>query len=168
MTEIIIIAAIANNNVIGKAGVLPWHIKEDLQHFKKLTLGSPCIMGRKTYESLLVKPLPERENIIVSHNKNYKPENVTLFHDFEEALQYVNKKGYRKVFIIGGVSLFEIAIDRAHTLELTAIHAMYTGDTFFPPLNFSQWKLMHEEDLQSMDTKNHQEVSFSFRTYKRI
>ena len=137
-------------------------------HFKKLTLGSPCIMGRRTYESLLVKPLPGRENIILSHNKNYQPKNVTVFSDFEKAIQYVNQKEYPKVFIIGGVSLFQIALGKADTLELTAIYATYSGDTFFPPLNFSEWKLIKEEDLKSIDTKNHHEVSFSLRTYKRV
>lgn len=167
MTEIIIIVAIAENNVIGKAGALPWHIKEELAHFKKLTLGNPCIMGRKTYESLLVKPLPGRENIILSHNKYYTQNGVTIIRDFEKAIQYVDEKKYPKVFIIGGVSLFQIALGRADVLELTAIHACYDGDTFFPSLNFSEWKLISEENGKGVDTKNHREVFFSFRTYKR-
>ena len=167
MTEIIIIAAIAEHNVIGKNNALPWHIKEDLVHFKKLTLGYPCIMGRKTYDSLLVKPLPGRENIVLSHTKNYKPHDVTVFTDFDNAIAYAHEKKYPKVFIIGGVSLFQIALEKAATLELTAIHGTYSGDTFFPPINFSEWELAYEEDLKSIDTKNHREVSFSFRTYNK-
>ena len=98
MTEIIVIVAIAQNNAIGKDNDIPWHIKEDFEHFKEATMGYPCIMGDKTYESLpdFAKPLPGRENIVLTFDKEYKPEGTTIFYDFNEAIDYVKKNNEEK------------------------------------------------------------------------
>lgn len=155
MAEIIIIAAIAENNVIGNKGDIPWRIKEDFLHFKKKTLGNPCIMGDKTYISLPQRPLPDRENIILTFDKNYNPEGTTVFHSFEDALKYVEPK--EKAYICGGGTIYKIALNFADTLELTRIHMSPEGDTKFPDINFNEWNLVHEEKHEK----------YTFLTYRR-
>jgi dihydrofolate reductase len=155
MTEIIIIAAVAENNVIGKQGKIPWHIKEDFLHFKEMTMGHPCIMGDKTYESLPVKPLPGRENIVLTFDKSYHPPGAIIKYSFEEALSYCMNKD--KVYICGGATIYKLALPYAHTLELTRIHKKYDGDTFFPEINLNEWRLVKKEDKKG----------FSFLTYKK-
>ncbi len=155
MSKIIIIAAVSENNVIGKDGKIPWHIKEDLQHFKILTLNHPVIMGRKTYESLPVKPLKDRVNIVLTKQKEFSPPDVVVKNSLEEAIEYC--KNYDKVFIIGGQSLFDEGLKIADTLELTRIHGNYEGDTFFPKINFNEWILKNREEGEG----------YSFLTYVR-
>ena len=162
MTEIIVIAAIAKNNVIGKDGDIPWRIKEDFQHFKDLTMGHPCIMGDKTYDSLPdnSKPLPGRENIVLTFDKNYHPEGAKIFYSFEDALEYCKDK--EKAFITGGASIYKLGLKVADTLELTRIHKDFEGDTYFPEINFDEWELIKKED--KLDEKHGE---FSFLTYVR-
>jgi dihydrofolate reductase len=155
MTEIIIIAAVAENNVIGKQGKIPWHIKEDFLHFKELTMGHPCIMGDKTYESLPVKPLPGRENIVLTFDKDYHPAGAVIKYSFGEALDHCRDK--EKVYICGGATIYRLALPFADTLELTRIHKKYDGDTFFPEINLNDWKLVKKEDRKG----------FTFLTYKK-
>jgi len=154
MTEIIIITAVAENNVIGKDGKIPWHIKEDFQHFKNLTLGYPCIMGDKTYESLPIKPLPGRENIVLTFDKNYNPKGVTIKYSFEDAFEHCKGK---KIFIIGGASIYKQGLKFADRMEITRIHKAYDGDTYFPEVNFDEWEIEKKEDHNG----------FSFITYVR-
>jgi dihydrofolate reductase len=153
MKDIIIIAAVAENNVIGKDGKIPWHIKEDFQHFKEITMGWPCIMGDKTYESLPIKPLPGRENIILTFNKNYHPEGTVVKYSFKEALDHC--KNNEKVFIIGGASIYKQGLNFANKMELTRIHKSYDGDTYFPEFNENEWIVEKKEDHDG----------FSFITY---
>lgn len=160
MAEIIIIVAVAGNNVIGKKGKIPWHISDDFKHFKKKTLGYPCIMGDVTYESLPQKPLPGRENIILTFNKDYKPAGTTIFHSFDEALSYCKDK--EKVFIIGGASIYQQAMKFADTLEITKLKNNFEGDTYFPEIKGSDWKLV--ERLDNVDEKCGE---YSFLTYRR-
>jgi dihydrofolate reductase len=144
--QLIIIAAISENNVIGKDNAIPWSIKEDLAHFKELTLGWPCIMGRKTWESLPKRPLPGRLNIIVSgslKNANLVSPGVTestkvkICSSLSAAIEHC--AAYQKIFICGGASIYHEAIPLAHTMELTHIHSSYDGDTFFPPIDPTVW-----------------------------
>jgi dihydrofolate reductase len=165
--KIVVIAAVAKNNIIGKNNEIPWHIKEDFQHFKDKTFGSPCIMGMKTFESLPTKPLPGRENIVLTFDKNYKPEGVVVKHSFEEALEYCKDKNYDKVFIIGGASIYKIGLEVADILELTRIDKDYDGEVYFPEINFEQWEIINQEDSEGEDIKNKEIVKFSFLTYKR-
>ena len=162
MTEIIVIAAIAKNNVIGRDGDIPWRIKEDFQHFKDLTMGHPCIMGDKTYDSLPdnSKPLPGRENIVLTFDKNYHPEGAKIFYSFGDALEYCKDK--EKAFITGGASIYKLGLKVADTLELTRIHKDFEGDTYFPEINFDEWELIKKED--KLDEKHGE---FSFLTYVR-
>jgi dihydrofolate reductase len=155
MVEIIVIAAVAENNVIGKDGDIPWRIKEDFQHFKNLTYGHPCIMGDKTYESLPKKPLPGRENIVLTFDKGYKPPQTTIFHSFEDSIEYVKNK--EKAYICGGATIYKIGIRVADKIELTRVHQNPDGDTKFPEINFNDWNLINEEKHEG----------YSFLTYIR-
>ncbi len=155
MSEIIIISAVAKNNVIGKQGKIPWHISEDFARFKEITTGWPVIMGRKTFESLPIKPLPDRLNIVLTSQKGFEEKDAVVKQSLEEALEYCNV--FEKVFIIGGQSVYEQGMKYADTLEITRIEKEYEGDTFFPEIKKEEWALVKEQKRQG----------FSFQTYKR-
>lgn len=169
MTDIIVIVAVAENGVIGKDGDIPWRIKEDFQHFKDLTMGHPCIMGDKTYESLPAnsKPLPGRENIVLTFDKNYHPVGTTIFYDFNEAIKYVKDKGVEKAFITGGATIYKLGMRVADVFELTRIHKDYEGDTFYPTVDFNDWKLVDQEEKEGKDSRSGELVKFSFLTFRR-
>lgn len=152
MPEIIIIAAVAENGVIGREGKLPWHIPEDLKRFKQLTLGHCVIMGRKTCESL-GKPLPGRTNIVITSQKDYHHEGILVASSLEDA---VGKCTGDVAFIIGGSMVFEQALPLADRLELTLVHRVVEGDVYFPPIG-SGWK----------ETARNDREGFSFVTYVR-
>jgi len=169
MTDIIVIVAIAQNNAIGKNNDIPWHIKEDFLHFKEKTMGYPCIMGDKTYDSLpdFARPLPGRENIVCTLDKDYKAEGATIFHDFNQAIQYVKDKNVEKAFIIGGATIYKLGMQVADIFELTRIYHDYDADIFYPNMNFDRWEEINKEDHEGMDVKNKVNVKFSFITYRR-
>ncbi len=169
MTHIIVIVAIAQNGAIGENNEIPWHIKEDFLHFKEKTNGFPCIMGDKTYDSLpdFARPLPGRENIVCTLIKDYKAEGATIFHDFNEAIEYVKEKKVEKAFIIGGGTIYKLGMQVADIFELTRIYHDYEGDTFYPEIDFDKWEIMNKEDREGMDVKNKIKVKFSFITYRR-
>ncbi len=129
--EIIIIAAMAQNRIIGKNNTLPWHIPEELRLFKKTTMGCPMIMGRKTFESFPA-PLPGRRHIVLSRNANYIPKNVEKAESLEKALEMC--EGEEKVFIIGGAQVFSHGLDVATTIRLTTLEREVEGDVVFPEL----------------------------------
>ncbi len=144
--KIALIAAHAQNLVIGKDGDLPWHYSEDLKRFKRLTLGHVLIMGRRTYESIGAKPLPGRTNAVISRTKKY--ENCQTFVNLEESLEYY--KNEELIFIGGGASLYEITIERADFLYITEIHGDIEGDTYFPEYREqigTIWKLNKHIDM---------------------
>ncbi|MFC5603405.1 dihydrofolate reductase [Sporosarcina koreensis] len=129
------------NRVIGIDNKMPWHIPEELQYFKKVTMGKAIVMGRKTFESI-GRPLPGRLNIIVTRNKDYKAEGVEVFHDLHKAIE--RGKAYSdEVVIIGGAEIFNLSMDIADRLYITIIRKEYEGDTFFPEHDNS-WKLVSE------------------------
>ena len=147
----------AENRVIGKNNSLPWSLKADLAHFKELTLGWPCIMGRKTWESLPKRPLPGRPNIVVSRTLSVDavPE-LTVFPSLQAAIQHCAK--YEKIFICGGASLYRDALPLAHKIELTVIRQPYEGDVFFPEIDPAQWIKTNAQDFDE----------FSFISYQRV
>lgn len=152
--DIIIIAAVAENNAIGRNNKLPWYIKEDFLRFKKLTLDHPIIMGRKTFLSLPIKPLPKRENIVLT-KKGFQYDGIVIQKSLEDALGYTKN---RTVYIIGGESIYKQAMKFATKLEITKIHKSYANcDTFFPEINISDWDITTE-----IKRKN-----FSFLTYQK-
>jgi dihydrofolate reductase len=159
--DIIIIAAMAENRVIGRNNALPWSLKADMEHFKKLTLGWPCIMGRKTWESLPKRPLPDRPNIVISKSLSGASRSDTMtgakvFLSLQDAVAHC--AGYEKVFICGGASVYAEALPLASRIELTVIHQNYEGDAFFPEIDQTQWKITQTEDFDG----------FSFLSYSRI
>jgi dihydrofolate reductase len=133
---IVIIAAVAENRVIGKDGAIPWSVREDMRHFRELTTGFPCIMGRKTWESLPKKPLPGRLNIIISKTLTASGETL-VFPLLDKALEYC--RAHEKVFICGGASLYREALPLAERMEITMIHKTFEGDVFFPEIDFEIW-----------------------------
>jgi len=169
MTEIIVIVAVAQNGAIGKDNDIPWMIKEDFKHFKDKTMGFPCIMGDKTYDSLPdnARPLPGRENIVCTLDKEYKAEGATVFYDFNEAIDYVKKKDIEKAFVIGGATIYKLGMKIADTFELTRIYHDYDADVFYPEINGEEWEEVAKEDHTGIDVKNKINVKFSFITYKR-
>jgi dihydrofolate reductase len=170
MTEIIIIAAVARNGVIGSKNAIPWRISEDAKRFKRLTLGYPCIMGDSTYDSLpdAWRPLPGRENVVLSLDPNYDRPGITLFRRFESAIDYVRGQGVAKAFITGGATIYRLALPLADTLELTHIDRDYPGDVLFPPVDYSHWERVHEERRESLDSISGATVAYSFSTYRRL
>ncbi|MFV0531419.1 MAG: dihydrofolate reductase [Flavobacteriales bacterium] len=156
-----IIVAFAENQVIGKDNQLIWHLPNDLKRFKSLTTGNPVIMGRKTFESI-GKPLPDRENIILTRDKNWKQEGITTVHSKEAVLEYV--KNYEKAFVIGGSEIYTLFIDNADFLEITYINAKISGDAFFPLINYEKWQVISEFEYEKDDKHA---FSYKFVTYRR-
>jgi len=140
--KIYLVAAVASNGVIGRDGRLPWHLPEDLKHFKRLTLGHPVIMGRRTWESL-GRPLPGRDNIVVTHRAGYDAPGAAVASSLEAALALC--AGESVAFVIGGQQLFAESLPIAAGLVLTEIQRDYEGDTRFPDYERSRWKESQRE-----------------------
>ena len=135
--KISLIVAMSENRVIGRDNKMPWHLSADLKRFKSLTMNSPILMGRKTFESI-GKPLIGRTNMILSHNPNFKPEGCLVFSELKLALEQAQDYG-DELFIIGGSTLYGMALPLAQRLYLTQIEASFEGDTFFPEIDLSGW-----------------------------
>lgn len=159
--EITLIAAAAENNVLGKDNQLLWHISEDLKRFKRLTQGHAVIMGRKTFESL-PKALPNRINIILTRNQNYKVKDAFVAHTPEAALELAGDDPVP--FIIGGGEIYSLFLPLADAIELTRVHHAFEGDAFFPEIDTSKWILSHQEKQEATDG---QLYAFSYLTYKK-
>jgi dihydrofolate reductase len=160
--EIILIAAAAENNVLGRDNKLIWHISEDLKRFKRLTEGHSIIMGRKTFESM-PKALPKRKNIVLTRNEEYKAENALIAHTVEEALALAEDDP--TPFVIGGGEIYSLFLSKADTIELTRVHKSFEGDAFFPEIKSDEWELIFSKENQSNDNKN---LRYSYLTYKKI
>ncbi len=150
--KICLIAAMAKNNVIGLRNDIPWYIPEDFQHFKSVTMGKPCIMGRKTYESILEKlgkPLPGRTSIVISRS-GYTHEGASSAANLDEAItkakEIARKDVQSEIMIIGGAQIYEQSLALADRLYLTRIHEEYEGDAFFPKFDENDWKDSAWED----------------------
>ncbi len=136
-----ILAAVARNGVIGKCNTLPWHLPEDLKHFKSLTMGHTIVMGRKTYASI-GRVLPGRTNVIVSHQTDFRIPDAIVAHTLEDALQQRGPDTLRQeseLFIIGGARLYEQTLELAQRLYLTEIQREFDGDAFFPEFDRREW-----------------------------
>lgn len=140
--KIILIAAEAANKIIGNDGKMPWHIPEDLQLFKHETKGHPVIMGRKTWESIGSKPLPERTNVVISKSMDTnwnRPYSTHLVQSLRAAIKGLIASGYEEAFVIGGESLYRAALPWASKIYLTKLYKSYEGDTSFPDINPLDW-----------------------------
>jgi dihydrofolate reductase len=155
------IVAMASNRVIGANNQLPWRLPADLARFKRLTMGHAIVMGRKTYESI-GRPLPGRTMIVVTRQHGYAPEGVKVAHSVDEALALAPSDD--EVFIIGGAELFAQTMDRLHRLYLTLIEREIAGDTFFPEVDLSSWKLIEQVDHPASTPDA---LPYAFLTYER-
>jgi dihydrofolate reductase len=141
--EIVLVAAIGENSVIGKDGQLPWRLKSDLQHFKRLTINRPVVMGRHTYESI-GKPLPNRTNIVITRDLSLRAPGAVIATSIDAALASARmdakKRGVEEIMVIGGSHIFEVTMRVAARLEITHVHAAPEGDAFFPPIDPAMWE----------------------------
>ncbi len=146
------ITAMAQNGVIGKDNNLPWHIPDDLRHFKARTMGKPVIMGRKTFQSILAylgKPMPKRESIVVSRGR-FDYEGVRVFGDIEAAIAYAKKRaaeqGLDEIIIGGGAQIYKLAMPYTTNMSLTVVHQDYEGDAYFDAYKPDEWREINRED----------------------
>ena len=159
--ELTLIAALSENNALGKDNQLIWHLSEDLKRFKKLTNGHAIIMGRKTFESL-PKALPNRKNIILTQNATYQAKDAWVVHNIEAALALA--EGDPQPFVIGGGQIYQLFLPFAKRIELTLVHHHFEADTFFPELDLKSWKQIHEEKQQRTAD---QPFNYSYLTYQK-
>lgn len=164
MTEIILIAAAGENNELGLAGDLPWHLPDDFAHFKRLTLGHPIVMGRKTFETF-PKPLPKRPHIVITRDANYRIPYLEckVVQSLEAALGVFPET--EKLYIIGGGEIYKQALPLASRIELTRVHASFSADTYFPKLDPKSW-LLAKTERHPQDERH--AFSFSFQTWNKI
>jgi len=161
MLNLCMIAAVGKNLELGKNNQLLCHLPADLKRFKAITSGNSVIMGDKTWESLPIKPLPNRRNIVITLNKNADYSDCEIVHALDDAVKLVENE--EKAFIIGGATVYKLFIDRINTLYLTHIDAAFDdADVFFPNVDFSKWKLI-EDEVYEKDEKN--VFGMRFRVY---
>ena len=156
-----IIVAIAQNGTIGDKNSLLWHIKEDMRFFRTTTSGHPVIMGRKTFESLGSKPLPKRTNIVITR-ADREFEGALTAHSLEEAIRMAGDD--EEIFIMGGAQIYREALAVADRMYITHVERDYEGDTAFPEIDYSQWRLV---DVVRHERGEEYESPFEFRTYDR-
>ncbi len=157
-----LIVAMTDDRVIGRDNKLPWHLPEDLARFKRLTMGHPIVMGRKTFESI-GKALPGRQNIVVTRNRSWNASGIDIAKSLSEAISKATRKD--EVFIIGGASVFQEALPMADRLYLTIVHAVIPGDTFFPPFKLEPTYKIVEQTQHKSDAG--EKFTFSFVTAVR-
>ena len=159
MTMIAMIVAVAKGGVIGADNDIPWYCPADLQHFKRTTMGAPVVMGRKTYESLKIQPLPWRRNIIISRNPEYQAAGCDVFSSIEAAIEQL--AAVDKIFIIGGAELYKQMLPKAQELYVTQVDVTVAGDRYFPEISAQDWQLRSERDFQA-DEKNPHAMRFQY------
>jgi dihydrofolate reductase len=141
------IVAKSENHVIGKNNQLPWHLKDDLQNFKKITMGHHILMGRKTFESI-GKPLPGRLSLVVSTQSKPNTENVLWFNSIFRAIKHAERNGETESFIIGGEQIFRSALSLADRIYLTEVKGVVDGNVYFPSLSLKNWKKVSEQHFE--------------------
>lgn len=165
--DLSIVCALAQNRVIGRDNQLPWRLPADLAHFKKLTLGHPVIMGRKTFESI-GRPLPQRTNIVVTTQSEWSAAGVTVVNSLPQALDSAERAaeamGVQEMMLIGGATLYKQAMPHVSRLYLTEVQANIEGDAFFPEWNRAEW-VEKSCQLHSADGKN--DFAYAFAVYER-
>jgi dihydrofolate reductase len=153
---ITLVAACSKNRVIGKDNKLPWHLPEDLKHFKSLTLDRVILMGRKTFESIGSKPLPKRTNVVLTRDKDFKSDNILVYNNIDEVLPI-----FRDIVAVGGAEIYKKFLNFADEIQLTLIDKEFEGDTYFPEIDEN----IFEE--KKRDSFNNGEFDYHFITYKR-
>lgn len=172
LPAIVLVVARARNGVIGRDGDLPWRLRSDLQRFKAITIGKPCIMGRKTWESLPLKPLPGRLNVVLTRDEGWGEDGQakgalvcrTLDEAIEIAREQAGDDGVDEVCVIGGAGLFEAALPRAKRLYITEVEAEVDGDVVFPAFDATQWTEVAAEAHPAGEKDDH---AFVFKVLER-
>lgn len=166
--RLVLVAAVAENGVIGRDGDMPWRLPGDLRHFKKLTLGKPVIMGRRTFDSIGRRPLPGRPNIVLTRDSDFRADGVLVAGDFAAALRIAEEQAARlqadEIAVIGGSVLYAEALPRAHRIYLTEVHAAPEGDTHFPTIERAEW---HEIARDGTHQSPGEDYAYTFVTFER-
>ena len=168
MIQLAVIVAAAENGVIGRDNALPWHLPEDLRYFKKVTLGKPIVMGRKTFESI-GRALPGRTNIVITRNPDFQAEEVRVVASFDDALRLARdiaaSDGVEELVVIGGAEIYKAAMPRADRLYITEIHAQVEGDAILPHIDWKCWREVGRERFAAQDPNPY---DYSFVVYERL
>jgi dihydrofolate reductase len=150
--KLTMIWAMSRNRTIGRNNALPWHLPEDMKYFKRVTMGKPIIMGRKTWESI-GRPLPGRSNIVITRDPSYTAEGVKIVRTLEEAISLAESialiDGAEEAVVIGGAQIYALALPLADRLYMTQVHAEVEGDAFFPQFDLTQWNELGREDFSA-------------------
>ena len=163
-----IVVARGRNGVIGRDGDLPWRLRSDLQRFKQVTMFKPCVMGRKTWDSLPLKPLPGRLNVVLTRDSSFEAKGAVVCQSFSEALEIAAEQaeedGAEEICVIGGVALFALALPRARRLYITEVEAEPEGDALFPPFDEAAFVEVSSERHEPGEKDDH---AFTFRVLER-
>jgi dihydrofolate reductase len=163
-----LVVARGSNGVIGQGGDLPWRLRSDLQRFKAITIGKPCLMGRKTWESLPLKPLPGRLNLVLSRDLSFEAKGAVVVSNLDEAVEIAREQaeddGATEVCVIGGTALFAAALPRAKRLYITEVDAAPDGDAHFPAFDETAWVEVSSEAHPAGEKDDH---AFTFRVLER-
>jgi len=162
--KISLIVAASENNVIGRDNDLPWKLPDDMKHFVSTTKGHCILMGRKNLESF-GRLLPNRTNILLTRDRDYKFEGAEIFYELDKAIAFAKKSGEEELMVIGGGEIYRQCMPFADRIYLTRVHAEVEGDVYFPELDSSFWELTTEE-FHEKDEKHN--FSFSFQTFDRV
>ena len=161
MSSVVLVVAIADNGVIGDRGKIPWRIADDMKHFKAITMGKPCIMGRKTWNSLPKKPLPGRTNIVLTRDSAFSAADAAIVYTMEEALAFAASEQPREIAILGGADIYKMALPHASRIYLTEVHRDVYGDTHFT-FDRTGWHETSREDRATPEG-----LAYSFVTLER-
>lgn len=164
--KVSLVAAVAANGVIGKNNDLPWRLPDDMKFFMEKTKGHHVILGRKNYESLPPKfrPLPQRTNIVVTRQRDYKAEGCIVVHQFEDALKYAENHGEHEVMVVGGSDIYKLSFPYADYLYLTEVLAPVDGDVYFPEFDRAEWQEVSREHHPADERHKY---AFDFVLYER-
>lgn len=167
MTEIVLVAAVADNGVIGAGNTIPWRLKSDMQRLKAITMNKPVVMGRKTFASLK-RPLPGRTNIVVTRDAGFESPGIVVATSFEAALGLARadalQRGASEIAVLGGAEIYAHFLELADRLEITEVHATPEGDTHFPAIDRTAWEEVSRVRHEAGPDDN---AAFSYVTYRR-
>ena len=165
---LVLVVAVAENGVIGRGGALPWRLKSEMAHFKSTTMGTPVMMGRKSWDSLPKKPLPGRTNIVVTRDASFTAPGALVATSIDRALEAARgdalRRGADRISVIGGADIFQATLPLADRIAFTRVHLSPEGDTFFPALNADEWQ---ETAAREHPAGPHDEAAFTIATYQR-
>lgn len=163
-----LVAARGRNGVIGAAGGLPWRLRSDLQKFKQVTIGKPCVMGRKTWDSLQLRPLPGRLNVVISNNPDFAARGALVCAGLDEALaiarETAREDGVDEVCVIGGAQIYALALPKARRIYLSEVEASPDGNARFPDFDETAWREVSSERIEPGEKDDH---AFTFRVLER-